>query len=331
MTGTTLTLTQAYRMRWKRRRLLWRAFRSRHALTNAQDRTTSINPDDILLFAVFRNEAARIDEFLRHYRKLGVNHFLIIDNGSDDGTEKRLLDQPDVSLWQTDASYRASRFGVHWLTWLQMRFGHDHWCLSVDADEYLIYDGHEQHGLRELTARLDASGQHCFGALMLDMYPKGPIGSDGSADWFDAGPYRAVRQKPLLNLWVQGGVRERVFFQDDPKRSPTLNKLPLVKWNRRYAYVNSTHSILPPKLNLEYGGPGSDGLHGALLHPKFDPSIVSRSETERDRAEHFTRPEYFADYYDKIAEMPELWYESSHRYENAAQLVQLGLISVISW
>lgn len=331
MTDTTLTLTEAYRMRWKRRRLLWHSFRSRRALTAVSNHSSALRPEDILLFAVVRNEAERIEDFLKHYRDLGVGHFLIVDNGSDDGTLEMLKGQSDVSLWQTDASYRQSRFGVNWLTWLQIRYGHDHWCLTVDADEYLVFDGCKEHGLSALTAKLEAVGQQAFGALMLDLYPNGSIGSEGAVEWFDAGPYRSVRQKPLLNLWVQGGARERVFFADDPKRSPTLNKLPLVKWNRRYAYVNSTHSILPPKLNLEYDGPGSEGLHGAIFHRKFEPSIVSKSETERGRAEHFTNPSEFAGYYDKIAEAPDLWCEASQRYENEDQLVQLGLISAINW
>lgn len=331
MTDTSLTLCQAYRIRWKRRRLLWQSYRSRHALELVRDATRSIRPNDILLFAVIRNEAERLDDFLRYYRDLGVAHFLIVENNSDDGTLEILKDQPDVSLWQTHTSYRASRFGVDWLTWLQIRYGHGHWCLTVDADEQLVYDGLDAHGLNDLTEKLDAAGQSAFGALMLDLFPKGSLGSDQPVEWFDPGPFRSVRQKPLLNLWLQGGARERVFFQDNPSRSPTLNKLPLVKWSRRYAYVNSTHSILPPKLNLEYDGPGSEPLHGALLHRKFEASIISKSETERIRAEHFGSPQEFAHYYNDIAKTPDMWCETSQRYENAAQLVQLGLISVINW
>ena len=52
---------------------------------------------------------------LDHHRKLGVRHFLIVDNASTDGTAQ-LLDQPDISLWTTSASYKASRFGMDWLT-----------------------------------------------------------------------------------------------------------------------------------------------------------------------------------------------------------------------
>ena len=131
-------------MRWKRRRLLWRAFRSRHALTPLHDRTAAIRPGDVLAFCVLRNEAERLPHFLSHYRRLGVAHFLVVDNASDDGSAA-LLDAPDISVWQTGASYKAARFGLDWLNWLLLRHGHGHWCLTVDADEILVYAGGFRH------------------------------------------------------------------------------------------------------------------------------------------------------------------------------------------
>ena len=43
----------------------------------------------------------------------------------------------------------------------------------------------------------------------------------------------------MRNLAIQGGPRAR-FFAKDPRRAPTLNKVPLVRWQRGYVYVNST-------------------------------------------------------------------------------------------
>ncbi len=327
-------------MRMKRRRLLWRSWRSRHQLATLADRTRGIGPSDILAVVVLRNEAQRLPFFLAHYRRLGVSHFLIVDNASDDGSVEMLADQADVSLWQTAASYHAARFGLDWSTWLQLKYAHDHWCLTLDADEILVYADHGQKPLPDLTGWLDNQGIRAFGALLLDLYPKGPLsraayqpGQDPAEvlNWFDAHPYRATRQAPMGNLWVQGGVRERMFFTDDPQRSPTLNKLPLVKWNRRFAYANSSHSILPPGLNRCYDGPGGQQPSGVLLHTKFLPGIVSRSITEKARGEHFHTPAQFDHYYDGIIGDPDLWHPGSVRLQGLRQLQQLGLVRAGDW
>jgi len=110
------------------------------------------------LFATIRNEFDRLDAFLEHYRSLGVRHFLVVDNGSEVGSAEFLQTQPDVSLWVTHASYRQSRFGVDWLTWLQIKFGHNHWCLTVDADEFLEFSGRPSKDLNALIAHLDQKG-----------------------------------------------------------------------------------------------------------------------------------------------------------------------------
>lgn len=335
-----LGLTGAYWMRWKRRRMLWRSLRARRQLQKVADRTRQIPGQGVLVFNVLRNEITRLPYFLEYYRRLGAVHFLAVDNGSDDGSAELLAAQPDVSLWQTKASYRQARFGLDWLGWLLIRYGHGRWCLTVDADELLVYSGMEMHGLDDLTQRLEQQGREGFGALMLDLYPKGPLGAQSYApgqdpcevlQWFDAAPYRAVRQQPMGNLWVQGGARERVFFQEQPERSPTLNKLPLIRWNRRYAYVNSTHSLLPPPMNALYDGPGGKVPSGVLLHTKFLPEIVSKSEIEKARQQHFHTPQQFDGYYDRITETAELWHSGAVQYRNPAQLAELGLMTAPNW
>jgi hypothetical protein len=328
----------AYRLRWKRRRALWRAFRSRRALDPVTPPPGHFPRGAILAFLCLRNETARLPHLLRHYRALGVGHFLVVDNGSDDGTVALLRDQPDVSLWRTTASYRASRFGIDWINWLLARHGRGHWCLTVDADELLVYPGDDRHDLHALTAWLDRAGLAAFGALMLDLYPRGPLGQGAMPDdplsvlqWFDAAPYCAKRQVPMGNLWVQGGARARVFFADTPRRAPTLNKLPLVRWRRGYAYMNSTHAMLPRRLNAVYDGPGGEAPSGELLHTKFLSDFVPRSAEERGRAQHFHTPSAFQDYYDRIAQAPTLWHPGAARYQGPEQLEQLGLIRAPDW
>jgi hypothetical protein len=333
-------LAIAYRLRWKRRRLLWRSWRKRRQLSVVTDRTSQITDGAIIGFSTVRNEAVRLPFWLDHHRNLGVDHFLIVDNDSGDGTRDYLADQPDVSLWRTPHSYRLSRFGVDWLTWLQMRHGHGHWCLTADADELLIYPFHDPRPLPALTEWLDGRGIASFGALMLDMYPKGPLSAAPYAAgqdpceplrWFDAGNYMIQKQKRLENLWIQGGPRARTFFAAEPRRAPTMGKVPLVKWHRGYAYVSSAHSVLPRRLNHVYGEDGGELTSGVLLHTKFLSMIAEKSAEEKERREHFANSSLYDDYYDSLTEDPDLWCEGSTRYHGWRQLEALGLMSRGTW
>jgi hypothetical protein len=331
---------EAYRLRWKRRRLLFRALRKRRQLRCVIDRTAEIAPGDILGFATVRNEAVRLPHFLAHHRGLGVRHFLIVENNSTDDTQAYLVDQPDVSLWTTPASYKLSRFGVDWLTWLLARYGNGHWCLTLDADEILIYPHHDTRPLPALVDWLERHGRRSFGTLMLDMYPKGPLqdqryrpGEDpfDVLCWFDGGNYM-IRKKPdLENLWIQGGVRARRFFADRPRRAPTMGKTPLVKWHWRYAYVSSTHSLLPRHLNHTYDESGGEALSGILLHTKFLPTIVDKSVEEKRRREHFANSALYEGYYDALIGNPDLWCVHSTRFTGWRQLEAMGLMSKGNW
>ena len=330
----------AWRLRWKRRKLLWRCLRAARDLTPLSDRTAAIRPGDILCLATVRNEMLRLPQFLDHYRRLGVTAFLIVDNASTDGTDGFLRDQPDVPVWRATGGYRAARFGMTWLGALLFRYGHGHWCLTVDADELLVYPDWDRRPLPELTAHLDAVGRPAMGAMMLDLYPRGPLDRADAGPqatwterlpWFDPSPYRCRVVAPKRNRILHGGVRERVFLPHDPDRGPTLNKLPLVRWNRRYVYVNSTHSLLPPRLNDEYDGPGDPRLSGVLLHGKFLPDSPARASEELVRRQHFVAPQEYRGYHAAIAEAPTLWHEGSVRYEGWGQLLGLGLMGAGQW
>jgi hypothetical protein len=67
----------------------------------APARSPALAPEAIVLVACVRNEMIRIAQFLDHYRRIGVNHFAIVDNASEDGTAEWLEQQADVLLYRT--------------------------------------------------------------------------------------------------------------------------------------------------------------------------------------------------------------------------------------
>lgn len=331
---------QSYRMRLRRKRAKVRAFRKHFSMRSVVDRTDRIRPGDVLLFSTMRDEHVRLPYFLRYYRDLGISHFLIVDNDSTDGGADYLAQQEDVSLWSTKASYKRARFGIDWLNWLQSKYGHGHWTLVVDPDEFFVYPFCDTRPIRALTDWLDTSQVKSFGAMLLDMYPKGRIDSvpyrAGQnpleiAAWFDPGNYMIEKNKKYGNLWIQGGPRARVFFPDNPKKAPALNKTPLIKWHRRYAYESSTHMVLPRGLNLTYDEWGGEKASGILLHAKFLDTFTAKAAEELTRRQHYSASVEYKAYAEVVQHNPELWCKWSEKYINWRQLEILGLMSKGNW
>jgi hypothetical protein len=333
-------LISAYRLRLRRQRLLWRAFRRRRELSSVTNRMETCPAQPILLFSTLRNERIRLPYFLDYYRKLGVDHFVLVDNGSDDGSREYLAAEPDVSLWSTGASYKRSRFGMDWLMHLLRRHGREKWCLTVDVDEFLVFPFCETRPLRALTDWLDSSGTRTFSAMLLDMYPKGAMHEqpyrEGQnpfeiAQYFDSGNYSIRRNPGLRNLWIQGRPRARLYFTEDPKEAPAMNKIPLVKWDPSYAYVSSTHMMLPRGLNLVYEEAGGEKPSGCLLHAKFLDTFAAKAEEELRRGQHYAESQEYRAYREGITRERDLWCNWSEKYINWRQLETLGLMSKGNW
>lgn len=329
-----------FKLRAERHIKLMRALRKSMSLRARANRTERIRKNDILAFTTLRNELVRLPYFLEYYRAAGIAHFLIVDNGSDDGSAEYLETQEDVSLWTTSASYKSASFGVDWLNHLQWRFGAWHWNLVVDVDEFLVYPFCDTRPLHALTDWLDSQGKRSFSAMLLDMYPKGPVTAQPYQSgqnpieivrWFDACNLSIKRHPLYHNLWIQGGGRQRVIMADAPDKAPALNKTPLVYWSRKYAYTSSTHMILPRGLNKTYDDSGGEAASGVLLHTKFLDTVVAKAAEELQRGEHYAGSREYRAYDSTLSNDADLWCEFSTEYINWRQLEILGLMSKGDW
>jgi hypothetical protein len=316
------------------------ALRHRLNLRVRQNNIHNIRSGHILLFSTLRNEALRIPYFLDYYRRLGVEHFLFVDNGSTDDFAELVAGKNDISVWYTTASYRASNFGMHWLNALLWRYGCGHWCVTVDPDEFLIYPFYETRSLLDLTAWLDGQRRPSLFCLVLDMYSDRRVsethcrtGEDPLtvAPYFDGTGYVQHFATPRGEVFTQGGPRRRIFFRHHPEAAPALNKTPLVRWQRNYSYLSSMHQLSHMRLNWPHG-PGGLSPTGCLLHFKFLSSLPDKAAEELARKEHYDNSKEYVAYH-KIMDSGDdyLYYESSIKFENSAQLVELGFMQRGTW
>lgn len=331
-------LTERLTLRLERRWLQLRALRKGRELTPVHDRTAGIGPGPIL-FSTIRDEAVRLPYFLEHYRKLGVVHFFLVDNGSTDGSREILEQANDVSIWQTSASYKASRFGVDWLNALLSRYADGRWVVVVDPDELLVYPHHDTRKLPALTRWLEAQDRESFATMLLDLYGDRPVrdtllhpGQDPVevAPWFDAYNYSQDRHGRYHNIWIQGGPRQRVHFATKPRDAPALNKVPLVRWRKGFVFRNSTHNLLPRRLNRAFAHRAGARTSGVLLHSKFTHVLDLKVAEEMKRRQHYDDSAEYRAYAARGGEVC-LWTPQSMRYVGWRQLCALGLMNEGNW
>jgi hypothetical protein len=128
---------------------------------------------DISVISPVRNEIGLLPHFLSHHRRLGISQFVMIDNGSVDGTTEYLLSQPDCIVYATDESFSASNMACDWIDRILRESRYFGWLLYLDADEHLVYQDMERMPVSGLLARLNAQGADTVLGIMVDMYPEG--------------------------------------------------------------------------------------------------------------------------------------------------------------
>jgi hypothetical protein len=288
-----------------------------------------------VLISVVRNEMLRLPYFVEHYRRLGLEQLVFIDNGSTDGTREFLLSQPDTYLFEIHDSFAASRWGMAWVHAVLDRYCDGRWVVLADADELLVWPGSEHETIRGLIFRLEAAGADALFALLLDMYSDKPFGKidyvpgtpfTDACPLFDVGPYPMYEAKAFPFRQIYGGVRARLFRNLGLGFSPpTVSKVPLLRWQKGQRFVLVAHA-LGQTMRLA-------PMRAALLHFKMFDDLPAKCRVETERKEHYEQGREYRALAAAIANAPDGTFfhpGSSARYESTDQLVDLGLMSTSS-
>lgn len=277
---------------------------------------------DLVVGCAVKDDLIRIREFFAHYRALGVNAFIMIDNGSTDGTREYLLQQPDAVVWETDAVYNSRR-KTAWLDRAAANLtGGGYWYLTVDSDELFVYPEMDSLSLPEYAARLRRRGITSVKALMLECYPRGELFAPDAdpADfirdycWFD-GDSDEYLYDPLFNT-VSGGMHARVFG-----KSPTRTKVPLV-YSEAGRFATGSHTIFPLKENIQ------SQFGAILLHYKFLPNEKEKIKKIVEQGNYANGSALYKRYLQKIDDDAgfALLFEDSKRWRGAASFQEFPWI-----
>lgn len=196
-----------------------------------------------ILFCVIRNEIDKIEQFMEHYRKLGIEVFVFLENDSEDGTREYLCNQKDAIVYHSSQEYTSAR-RIAWLNYLLARHGQNRWCMIVDSDELITYIGSEDHPIKDMVKVAIEQQYYRIEGFMMDMYPKGElflkqkgVSYVNYCKYFDMNTYKI--KGSLNGVCITGGPRKRVL-----EAEVQLSKYPLFFF-REQDFVASSHYMIP--------------------------------------------------------------------------------------
>jgi hypothetical protein len=319
--GAIRAAQQSY---WARRRMI--ATRDRTDELECV-RTPAGRPPSVTVFCQLRNEMTVLPAFFRHYRTIGVERFVIVDNGSTDGAFDWLAAQPDVELYRTTRSFRRAMAGNAWINPLIARPDYaDTLCLRVDADEHLVYPHFETLPVTALWQHMQGEGAEVIAGHMLDMLPERLADLDAPggdftrvARFFDAPP-EPTPTAVCPYLRYSGGPRTRLLGSE----SQHLTKTSGLRGGGVIEQIGASHQTSPARVS-------SIGM--VLLHYKFRPDFFDRARQIAGEHQYSAASQEYARYGQLEAiRDASLLTGDTHQYTGSASLIEAGVLrSTAAW
>ena len=277
--------------------------------------------------------------FLDHHRRLGVDEFVFLDLSGEGRLARQLRDQPDCAVWRPRDEADPGQ-AIYWLNFLRRRYATGRWCLSLEPSDLFVFARSESRKIKDLIDFLETEHRDHIYAVVVEMYGDRPaaglnfdVGENplDRLPYFDPFGYWISDAGQHHNVHMRGGVQRRTLFADAPARSPSLSRIPLVKWRRFHAYVAGTRLMIPARLNTPHSdwhsSPTACLLRFALLDPDASLAMAAAAEGREILSDGGGSS------FDAVPRLRrrELKQPSSHRFTASTDLVNCGLLNPGQW
>ncbi|MBO9702733.1 MAG: glycosyltransferase family 2 protein [Sporocytophaga sp.] len=263
--------------------------------------------EQCIIVCLLKDGEEHLSSFLKHYRELGIIHFIFIDNGSEDNTLSILTHEIDVTIYQTVLPHKY--FEIEIRRYIVEKHCKGRWCMVVDIDELFDFPLSDKYSFNDFIQYNRTNGFNAVAAYMLDMfstedhmtYDSEGLDLKATFKYFDISN---VRKSPYFDSWnvaynqwnsnkneaifsYWGGVRKSVF--KGIKHDTILLKHPLIFLDDHIKPITNAH--FSDRINL------SD-VTSVLYHYKFVPSFASKVNEINNKNNYvrFSQDEYRAYY-----------------------------------
>jgi len=121
--------------------------------------------------AVFiaKDESKKLFDFLDYHRKLGIEHFIYIDNASEDTSLEFMQKEEDVSIFITTQIYENFHSGLDWLQTVYKHFCYGKWILTLDVHERFLLSNQKEQKLSTLISQAEREGYDAFESMLYEV------------------------------------------------------------------------------------------------------------------------------------------------------------------
>lgn len=126
-----------------------------------------LGPEDVIAQLIVRDDAAHIEDFLRHHLALGVRGVVVLDSGSRDETVELALRYAPVLVLRSTRPLGRGREAAQMV--LQDWFGRRCWALRLDVRDRFDYPASDVLSLARLARYLEAQAADLLLSVVVDL------------------------------------------------------------------------------------------------------------------------------------------------------------------
>jgi len=215
----------------------------------------------LCLVAIFKNESTIMDEWIQHYIKQGVDHFFLVDNGSNDNYQDILNKYSNITL-NIDSTPNLQV--EHYNNYCLNKSKEYEWVVVCDLDEF-IYARKGFKTIKDFLAKLHPGISQVF-------IPWKIFGSSGYNTMDHKHPESVIKHFTKRINYDKDSNFQGVIFENNEKYS-------LTKCIVRTKYLNKIgmHSS-DTSTNSHWVGPDQNKtIHSNNAFYKIDESILANS------------------------------------------------------